>query len=352
MKRILSIDGGGIRGLIPAMVLAEIEERSNRSISDSFDLIAGTSTGGIIALGLSKANDEGTPQFSAEYLSEIYKSKGKEIFPQSTVRSAIRHFWRGFGISEEVYDHASLEALLRKEFGDATMGDALNRVLIPTYDIVDGEPVFLKSWDKDHQTVKMWQAGRATGAAPTYFEPHQIKISYDQEEYQEKYQKRYEKEKYQKVITEKIVDGNAIVEKTHTLVDGGVFINSPAVSAYAEAKRLFPEENDFLVLSLGTGQINPQATYEEAKGWGMAYWVRPLIKFMFDGVSDAADYQLRYVLGNQPRRYYRMQTDIDEESGAMDLASSKNIVRLIDSAAGLIEKHDKHLDELCKLLSS
>ncbi|MEL7495719.1 MAG: patatin-like phospholipase family protein [Cyanobacteria bacterium J06554_11] len=80
-KKILSIDGGGIRGLIPAMVLAEIERRTEQPISESFDLIAGTSTGGILALGLSKVDQQGNPQFSTEALSELYKENGKRIFP-------------------------------------------------------------------------------------------------------------------------------------------------------------------------------------------------------------------------------------------------------------------------------
>ncbi|MGB3308477.1 MAG: patatin-like phospholipase family protein [Nodosilinea sp.] len=352
MKKILSIDGGGIRGLIPAMVLTEIERRTNQPISKSFDLIAGTSTGGILALGLSKADESGQPEFSAETLSEIYKKHGKTIFPQGTWTSAARHIWIGFGVSEKIYSHDGLEGLLGNRFGTATLGDALSKVLISTYDIVDGEPVFFKSWDNDHKIVKMCDAARATSAAPTYFEPHRVTVTYDQQKYYEAHKHRYEKEKYKKAIVEETIDGKVVIHKTHTLVDGGVFINSPAVSAYAEAKRLFPEEQDFLVVSLGTGQINPETTYHEASAWGMASWVRPLIKFMFDGVSDAADYQLQYLLGDKPGRYYRIQTDIDEKSGAMDLADDANIIRLIDTATGLIREQDANLDELCKVLCS
>lgn len=350
MKKILSIDGGGVRGLIPAMILTEIEKRTSKPISESFDLIAGTSTGGILALGLSKDNGNGKPEFSAETLSEIYKSEGKTIFPQGTLTSAARHLWRGFGVTEEVYSHVGLEKLLREKFGETTLENTLSEVLISAYDIVDGEPIFLKSWEADHKAVKMRDAARATSAAPTYFEPHQMAIAYEREQYQQTYKKRYEKEKYKQTILEKEVGGKIVVQKTHTLVDGGVFINSPAVSAYAEARRLFSPEQDFLVVSLGTGQINPQVTYEEAKDWGMAYWVRPLIKFMFDGVSDAADYQLQHLLPEQ--RYYRIQTDLDEESGAMDLASEENIIRLIDSAMELIEDNETVLDRLCELLCS
>ncbi|MEL7495720.1 MAG: patatin-like phospholipase family protein [Cyanobacteria bacterium J06554_11] len=224
------------------------------------------------------------------------------------------------------------------------------KVLVTTYDIVDGEPIFLKSWNDDYKAVKVRDAARATSAAPTYFEPHQITVLYDKETYYATYKQRYEKEKFKQAVIENPDGKIGKVQKTHTLVDGGVFINSPAVFAYAEAKSLFPDDQEFLVLSLGTGQINPKATYEDARDWGMAYWARPLIKFMFDGVSDAADYQLKYLLGDKPGRYYRMQTDIDEASSAMDLADDDNIIRLIDSATSLIREQEKSLDQLCQIL--
>lgn len=350
MKKILSIDGGGVRGLIPAMILTEIEKRTGKPISESFDLIAGTSTGGILALGLSKDDGSGKPEFSAETLSDIYKKDGKKIFPQGTWTSAAYHVWRGFGLTDAIYSHTGLEDMLQKKFGEATLENTLSKVFISAYDIVDGEPIFLTSWDDDLKAVKLSDAARATSAAPTYFQPHQVKVFYEREQYQQTYKKRYAKEKYTGAILEDELVGKSVVVKTHTLVDGGVFINSPAVSAYVEARRLFDPEEDFLVVSLGTGQINPQVTYEEAKEWGMAHWARPLIKFMFDGVSDTTDYQLQQLLPKD--RYYRIQTDIDEASGAMDLASEENIVRLIDTAMELIEEKDSVLERLCKLLES
>jgi patatin-like phospholipase/acyl hydrolase len=104
MKRVLSIDGGGIRGLIPALVLAEIESKTGKAIADSFDLIAGTSTGGILALGFSKDNGNGKPQYMANDLAGIYQSHGKEIFSRS--------LWKGVssvgGLTDELYPHKGL----------------------------------------------------------------------------------------------------------------------------------------------------------------------------------------------------------------------------------------------------
>ena len=88
MKRILSIDGGGIRGLIPALVLAEIESRTGRAVGQCFDLIAGTSTGGILAMGLTRDDGNGKPRFSAGDLADIYQARGKEIFSRSLWKGA------------------------------------------------------------------------------------------------------------------------------------------------------------------------------------------------------------------------------------------------------------------------
>jgi patatin-like phospholipase/acyl hydrolase len=80
MQKVLSIDGGGIRGLIPAMVLAEIERRTGKRIAEMFDLVAGTSTGGILALGVTKPGQDGKPEYSAKKLIDLYETEGGKIF--------------------------------------------------------------------------------------------------------------------------------------------------------------------------------------------------------------------------------------------------------------------------------
>ena len=209
MKKILSIDGGGIRGIIPALVLAEIEKETGKSTAENFDLIAGTSTGGILALGLSKSDDNGKVQYSAKALADIYQKRGKEIFTRS--------LWKGVaslgGLTDELYSHKGLEKVLEDYFGEEAIGTSLTKTLIPCYDIQNREPLFLKSWKEEHRSVQMKHAARATSAAPTFFEPAHVPI------------------------------GGA----KRALVDGGVFINSPSVSAYAEARKIFPGEKDFFL---------------------------------------------------------------------------------------------------------
>ncbi len=311
MKRILSIDGGGIRGLIPALVLAEIETRTGKPIADSFDLIAGTSTGGILALALSKDNGNGRPQYSANDLAGIYQARGKEIFSRS--------LWKGVssvgGLTDELYSHKGIEKVLEEYFGDDPLDSALTKIMVTCYDIQNREPLFLKSWREEYRSVLMRHVARATSAAPTYFEPALVPI------------------------------GGAI----KALVDGGVFINSPAVSAYAEAKKIFGNEYDFFVLSLGTGELNRPISFAEAKDWGKAGWLVPLLSCMFDGVSDTTNYQMKMFLGE---KYIRLQTDLSIASDDLDDATSGNIENLKTEARKLIRTHKIEIEAICNYLKN
>ncbi len=310
MKKILSIDGGGIRGLIPALVLAHIEEKTKKPVSECFDLISGTSTGGILALGFSKQGEPGQPKYTARDLADIYQSRGQEIFPRS--------LWKGIssvgGLIDELYSHEGLDRVLDEYFSHDTLGTGLTKTLITSYDIENREPLFFKSWREEFSSVLMKHAARATSAAPTYFEPALIPIG----------------------------------DTVKALVDGGVFINSPSVSAYVEAKKLFPDEQDFFVLSLGTGELVRKIPHYEAKNWGKAGWLIPLLDCMFDGVADASHYQMNMLLDDG---YIRLQTSLDTASDDMDNVTDSNIENLKLEATRLIQAHTDDLERICKILS-
>ena len=304
MKKILSIDGGGIRGIIPAMVLAKIEEKTGVPTAENFNLIAGTSTGGILALGLSRPDDEGNARFSAEKLVDIYENRGHEIFRKPR--------WEAVQLFNEKYSHEGLEEVLDDCFGETLLEETVPKTMVTTYDLEARRPLFLKSWKEEHAEVRMKDAARATSAAPTFFEPAQICV------------------------------GNQM----RTLVDGGIFVNTPSVSAYAEAKKLFPDEKDFFVVSIGTGQQTREIKHYEAKDWGLISWARPLLYCMFDGVSDAADYQMDKFLGVE--NYIRLQVCLghpedkkeDVANDDMDDASRDNIDALKRRANKLIASNE------------
>ncbi|SMC27467.1 hypothetical protein SAMN02746041_02963 [Desulfacinum hydrothermale DSM 13146] len=310
MVRILSIDGGGIRGIIPAMVLAEMERLTGRRTARNFHLMAGTSTGGILAMALAVPGSDG-PRFAARDLVDLYADRGRDIFKRS--------FWKGMssagGLLDEKYPHEPLERVLDEYFGDTVLSDALTKVLVSAYDIEDRAPFFFKSWRSETAMVPMKRAARATSAAPTYFEPARIRM------------------------------GN----ETKALVDGGVFVNNPAVSAYAEARRLYPEDEEIMVVSLGTGQLTRPITYDEAKDWGLAGWAIPILNVVFDGVSDAVDYQLRQILGD---RFTRFQIPLHVASDDMDNASAANITALKLEAQTLMKQRREDLERACQWLTA
>src|SRR6202140_48322 len=163
--RILSLDGGGIKGAFTAAVLAEWEKQTGRVIADHFDLIAGTSTGGIIALGLGL----GLP---ATEILEFYQKEGPKIFPNITAHQTLslnlRHLWG------PKYSAEPLRKALKGVFGDKRLKDSKCRLLIPAYDVVAGRVYLFKTrhdprfiFDQDALAVEV---ALATAAAPTFFE--------------------------------------------------------------------------------------------------------------------------------------------------------------------------------------
>jgi patatin-like phospholipase/acyl hydrolase len=322
--KVLSIDGGGIRGLIPAMILAKIEEMTSKPICQLFDLIAGTSTGGILSLALtvpSKDNKD-MPAHSAEDLIKLYTDKGKKIFS-----SNIFHKISSLdGVSEEKYPATGIESVLKEYFGQSMLSDSLTHVLVPAYELGLRSPFFFKSRHaknpkKENHDFQMWQIARSTSAAPTYFEPYKLDI------------------------------GDKGGADYYAFIDGGVFANNPALCAYAEAKVMFGNTPDILMLSLGTGKRTRCIPYDEAKDWGLLKWAKPILGTVFDGVSDTVDYQLGQILPDN--LYYRIQASLAQlGKDEMDDASEENIHELKLLGLGIIEEWQRtgRLEKLCSKL--
>ena len=296
--RVLSIDGGGIRGIVPATVLAALEERTGRPVCELFDLIGGTSTGGILALALTRPGADG-PRWTAAEIVDLYVQEGPRIFS----RSLGKRITSVEGLLDERYSNAPLREVLERYLGEATVDQALTGVFVTAYDLQARKPKFFKSWRED-AGVLMSVAAEATAAAPTYFEP--------------------------------VAVGDA------ALIDGGVFAGNPAMCAYAEAVRLRPGAQTTLV-SLGTGSQTRPIPLTQARGWGVLEWARPIIDVVFDGSSDAVDYQLEHVLGD---RYIRLQTRLDAANDDMDDASARNLAALQATGRTLVAENAAVLDRL------
>tara|TARA_R110000796_G_scaffold63858_1_gene147650 strand:- start:415 stop:1440 length:1026 start_codon:yes stop_codon:yes gene_type:complete len=246
--KILSIDGGGIKGVFPAMFLMLLEdELKNRSdgktkIHQHFDLITGTSTGGIIAIALAL----GIP---AKEIYHLYLDNAKSIFGNK------RSFLFG-QIRSSAHERNHLETLVRNKFKEANgaveprLKDCKTHVCIPIYDLIQGNPSVLKTkyhpaFERDYH-IPAYQAAMATSAAPTYFDPY----------------------------TSEYVDLNGTKKDFVNKIDGGVMANNPTLVAFLEAIKAFKVEmSDLEILSLGTGYKN-FTDGNSRKRWGLYYWMR------------------------------------------------------------------------------
>jgi hypothetical protein len=262
--RILALDGGGIRGLISAILLQRLSEApALRGWLEQVDLLAGTSTGGLLALGIAKG-------FDLQTIRGLYETQGARIFDDSWLDD-LQDLGKLMGAD---YDIKNLEDILRDLFGTTTLAQLAKRVLITTFDLDNqaDEPT-QRTWkpklfhnfpgpDSDGEQLA-FKVGLYTSAAPTYFES---------------------------------VDG---------YIDGGVYANNPAMCALAQSQDARhpdrPPLGDVVLFSLGTGT---SLTYIEGArlDWGYAQWAKPLIDLLLDGVSGIADYQCRQLLGDHYHR--------------------------------------------------
>lgn len=240
MKRILTIDGGGIKGVFPASFLASLEEAVGKPIGTYFDLIVGTSTGGLIALGLGLG-------FSGRQMLEFYEQYGPKIFQGSRWMRALRHVVRA------KYNPSFLREALEATFDDRRLGESRTRLVIPSCNLDTGEVYLWKTahhprFERDYK-ARVVDVALATAAAPTYFPTHRLEVG-------------------------------------TPLVDGGVWANNPLGVAAVEAIGILkwaPE--DLRILSLGC----TSSPLEVRSGaWGWAYWGPKLINVFMTAQSSAA----------------------------------------------------------------
>jgi uncharacterized protein len=303
--RVLSIDGGGIRGIIPALVLAELEGRAGRRTFELFDLIAGTSTGGILACALCAPDS-----LPAAELVGLYGQRGPDIFD----RSLFQRIHSAEGLLDEKYDGAALDRVLEHYLSNKRLSEARPDLIVPAYDTAGPGPYFFKTRkarESEADDFPLSTVARATSAAPTYFE--------------------------------------ALPAGKRSLVDGGVFAVNPAMCALAEVLRFTPGAEVY-VLSLGTGQRTERRDWDQIKDWGVVEWARPLLDVVFDGSSDAVDYQLTQALPEG--RYWRLQTELKGASDDLDDASEQNLRALRERAVELIQASDAQIDAVVAAIAA
>lgn len=326
--KILSIDGGGIRGVYPARFLTKLEASLGSPLADNFDLICGTSTGGILALALAL-------KIPAIDIQKLYLDNRKLIFPSFYSR------WR-LGIRRAKYNNQKLETLVKEKFAEANnnknplIGDLKTRVCITGYDLINAKPKVFKTPHKvDYDTdlhIPAYQVAMATSAAPTYFNP---------------YSNEYE-----------LNDSN---EKEEFLmrVDGGVFANNPALIGLTEAHcALQIPYADIELYSIGTGQT----TFNESRskvlfGWfnkafGKMYWISKIriLDLMMQAQSrHVHDLCTIYAGGtgsnkNKIFEYYRIQEELPSSFKiAMDSNKNIKLEKLMSMASAKYQIHGQSI---------
>lgn len=315
---LLTIDGGGIRGIFPAMFLALIEEElkargvEKYRICDNFQLIGGTSTGGIIAIALAL----GIPALE---IVDIYLKNASQIF--GSKRSLLGK------IFYSAHDRNEFEKLIREKFKEAKGGeepilkDCKTNVCIPIYDLMQGKPSVLKNdyhprFIRDYH-IPAYQAALATAAAPTYFDPYSAKYT----------------------------DLHGMEQSFSNKVDGGVVGNNPTLLTIVEAQKAFGKELcDLQVLSLGTGYQRFVDACDR-HNWGLKYWVgsnrKRLIELFMQGQSQLVQNLISLLQngidreeGHKPNfAYKRIDTELDETCVIeMDETNKQKLEKLKEKA--------------------
>ncbi|GAB4839366.1 Proteolipid protein 2 [Ancistrocladus abbreviatus] len=333
---ILSIDGGGIKGVIPGTILAFLESELQKldgedaRIADYFDVIAGTSTGGLVTTMLAAPNENNRPLYAAKDIPQFYLDNGPKIFPQSG-----NSIWKMLkAVEGPRYDGKHLRSILKEKLGNTRLHETLTNVVIPTFDLKTMQPTIFSSY-----AVKKTPSLDAllsdicigTSAAPTYLPAHHFKTV-----------------------------GSAGEVREFHLIDGGMAANNPALVAIGEVTKeitsgspdFFPikpmDYHRYLVVSLGTGSPMCERKYtaEQAAKWGVFGWLtssgsNPLIDVFMRGSADMVDYHLSTVFQalHSEENYIRIQDDtLSGTLSTVDGATKDNLEGLIEVGQELLKK--------------
>ena len=326
--RILSIDGGGIKGIVPAVVLLHLEKllqdlsnNPSSRIHDYFDLFSGASTGAIIIAGLLSPDNHNRPKYSSEEILDLYLNNGQIIF-NSSLFQEIKSV---SGIVNVKYDPEGLESVFEKYFGKSELKDLLKPSLIPVYDLSRGKNYFFrqqKALTSPRHNYYVKDLLRGATSALTYFPPSQISTVNDQEH--------------------------------RCFIDGGVFANNPALSAYAEFRYHNSKlhAKDTMMLSLGTGRKTTNLDCKVTANWGAAEWLYQGSYLTSNAVSSASDYQLNAVYGNQSN-YLRLDSTFDDnQNSSMDNTDKDYLDYLISLGESIVRDKRSEINTFAEELIS
>lgn len=338
---ILSIDGGGIRGLIPAIIIAFLESElqeldgEDARLADYFDIISGTSTGGLVTAMLTAPNENKRPLFAAKDIKPFYLDNCPKIFPQrrsgmfGSIAKKLKLLFLG-----PKYDGNYLRQVVREKLGETRLHQTLTNVVIPTFDIKYMQPTIFTTYEaKESQLAdaRLSDICISTSAAPTYFPAY--------------------------CFNNQDSEGTT---REFNLIDGGVAANNPALVAISQVtKQIIAQNPDFfpirptdykrfLVISIGTGSGKVEQKYngEMVSKWGAVGWSfqggsTPLVDVFTHASADMVDYHFSAVVQalNSEANYLRIQDDsLNGIVSSTDIATKENLENLVIVGEKLLKK--------------
>ena len=298
--RILSLDGGGLRGIIPVLVLKEIERRTGKRIIDLFDMLAGTSTGGLITCGITVSDNGKDPKYTLSDIEKVYTEHGKDIFPKKNFFNRV--ISSVTSLKNPKYSANGLQTVLTDLLGQKRMSDCAKPIFVTSYDLFNNEALLFKyrhAIRYPENNALLVDICRATSAAPTYLPAYDFV--------------------YQ--------------NKKRICVDGGLYMNNPAMGALIEVVKYHQEApynlpelklNDISILSLGTGHYSSEIARKKVEGWGLLDWATNITDVMMQAINQTTTYQAEEL--TTKAHFLRINPNI-ENSKFSDMADSSEEAR-------------------------
>ncbi|XP_072992582.1 patatin-like protein 2 [Typha latifolia] len=340
MITVLSIDGGGIRGLIPGTILAYLESKlqeldgPDARIADYFDVVAGTSTGGLVTAMLTSPNKDNRPLFSASEINQFYLDNGPKIFPQRLIWPLSTAFNTVTTVAGPKYDGKYLHSKIRSLVANTRLDQTLTNIVIPTFDVKLMQPIVFSTFEAGKNPLKnplVSDVCISTSAAPTFLPAHNFQTKDSQGAYRDFH-----------------------------LVDGGMAANNPTMLAMSQVtKEVYMKNKDFLpikptdygkflIISLGTGSAKVAGSYTApvCAKWGIVDWLyyrglTPLIDIFSDASADMVDIHASTLFQalNCEKNYLRIQDDsLVGDVASVDISTKANMEKLIQVGKGLLKK--------------
>lgn len=323
--RILSIDGGGVRGIVPAITLAYLEKKLQQlsdnkeaRLADYFDLFAGTSTGGLIVAGLLTPDKNNRPKYSAAQIIDLYLENSKAIFQSSFIHG----IKSASGLLDVKYSDKGMISVYQKYFADAELKQLLKPCLIPVYDLTIGKNYFFRQRTAKADGAHNYYIKdvlRAATAALTYFPPAEIK--------------------------------NVNNTQEHCFIDGGIFAINPALSAYTEFRYLNQKlfSKNTLILSLGTGKQTTLLDCKKIEHWGAVEWRDPASDLISTALATQSNNELTAVYYDNDN-HLRINPVTDNHNGTLDDSDSVYLDFLCELGRQSIADNQAELDSFAKRL--